>query len=404
MGLTGKKIVLGISGSIASYKCPDLVRILRDLGAEIRVVMTSAAKAFITPLTLHAVSNYPVSEDAVLEPFDKAAIAHIELARWADIIIIAPATADLLARIAMGMANDLLSEICLATNAPIVAVPAMNQQMYRAAVTQDNVLTLQKRGVLFLGPENGNQACGDIGTGCMLKPWNIATQVSKFFLKRQDLKHLQIMVTAGPTREALDPVRFISSYSSGKMGFSIASAAAGRGAHVTLIAGPVSLSTPISVTRVNVTSALEMKQEVQKRIDKQNIFISCAAVADYRAESVSDKKIKKQNDQLVLKLVKNPDIIADVASMTKKRPFVVGFAAETENMKEYAQQKLLCKNLDLICANDVSIADHGFNGNRNALHLFWRGGEKCLELSDKTYLSQFLIDEILRLYDKKNRY
>lgn len=402
-GLSGKHIVLGISGGIAAYKCPELARRLRDGGAEVRVVMTDAAKAFITPLTLQVVSGYLVSDD-LLEPTAEAAIGHIELGKWADLIILAPATADLLARITAGMANDLLTTVCLATDAPIAAVPAMNQQIYRAAATQANLQTLQARDMLLWGPDNGRQACGDVGPGRMLNPQEIVDLANGYFSTLQNLQHLQVMITAGPTREALDPVRFISNHSSGKMGFAIARAAAACGAQVTLITGPVSLPTPPWVTRVDVTSALDMEQAVQQRVAQQNIFISCAAVADYRAEQIADEKIKKQGDELVLKMVKNPDIVAGVAAMTKNRPFVVGFAAETQNMEEYAQQKLVCKNLDLICANDVSLAEHGFDSNTNALHLFWQGGEKRLVLNDKTRLGQFLIDEILSRYDEKNRH
>ncbi|NIH16081.1 bifunctional phosphopantothenoylcysteine decarboxylase/phosphopantothenate--cysteine ligase CoaBC [Serratia symbiotica] len=401
-GLSGKHIVLGISGGIAAYKCPELVRRLHDGGAEVRVAMTDAAKAFITPLTLQAVSGYPVYDD-LLEPTAEAAMGHIELGKWADLIILAPATADLLARITVGMANDLLTTVCLATKALIAAVPAMNQQMYHAAATQANLQTLQARGMLLWGPDSGRQACGDVGPGRMLNPQEIVDLANGYFSTPHDLQHLQVMITAGPTREALDPVRFISNHSSGKMGFAIARTAAARGAQVTLITGPVSLPTPPWVTRVDVTSALEMEQAVQQRAAQQNIFISCAAVADYRAEQIDDEKIKKQGNELVLKMVKNPDIVAGVAAMTENRPFVVGFAAETQNMEEYAHQKLVCKKLDLICANNVSLAEHGFDSNTNALHLFWQGGEKHLSLSDKTRLGQCLIDEILSRYDEKNR-
>ncbi|AHG20189.1 bifunctional phosphopantothenoylcysteine decarboxylase/phosphopantothenate synthase [Chania multitudinisentens RB-25] len=401
-GLSGKHIVLGISGGIAAYKCPELVRRLRDRGAEVRVVMTSAAKAFITPLALQAVSGYPVADD-LLDPAAEAAMGHIELAKWADLVVLAPATADLLARIAAGMANDLLTTICLATSAPLAAAPAMNQQMYRAAATQANLQTLLARGMLLWGPNSGNQACGDVGPGRMLEPLEIVELINGYLSTPQDLKHLKVMVTAGPTREALDPVRFISNHSSGKMGFAIAQAAAARGAQVTLVAGPVLLPTPPNVTRVDVTTALEMEHAVQQHAAQQNIFIACAAVADYRAAQVADEKIKKQGDEIILKMVKNPDIVAGVAAMNKNRPFVVGFAAETQNVEEYARQKLARKKLDLICANDVSLAEHGFNGDTNALHLFWQNGEKHLPHSDKALLGQRLIDEIVSRYDEKNR-
>ncbi|PLR33622.1 bifunctional phosphopantothenoylcysteine decarboxylase/phosphopantothenate--cysteine ligase CoaBC [Chimaeribacter californicus] len=401
-GLTGKHIVLGVSGGIAAYKSPELVRRLRDRGAEVRVVLTSAAKAFITPLSLQAVSGHPVSDD-LLDPAAEAAMGHIELGKWADLVIMAPATADLLARVTAGMANDLLTTVCLATAAPVAAVPAMNQQMYRAPATQANLATLAQRGVLLWGPDSGSQACGDVGPGRMLDPLEIVERAVQHFSPVKDLQHLKIMLTAGPTREALDPVRFISNYSSGKMGFAIAQAAAARGAQVTLVAGPVSLPTPPGVTRVDVTSALEMEQEVMKQAGDQQIFIGCAAVADYRAAQVSPEKIKKQGDEITLKMVKNPDIVAGVAAMAVRRPFVVGFAAETQNVEEYARQKLIRKNLDLICANDISLAGHGFNSDTNALHLFWQQGDVRLPHADKTLLGQQLLDEIVSRYDEKNR-
>lgn len=401
--LSGKHIVLGISGGIAAYKCPELVRRLRDHGAEVRVVMTQAAKAFITPLTLQAVSGYPVSDD-LLDPAAEAAMGHIELAKWADLVILAPATADLLARVAAGMANDLLTTVCLATDAAIAAAPAMNQQMYRASATQANLRLLQQRGLLLWGPASGLQACGDVGPGRMLEPMMIVEQAKSYFTAPQDLQHLKIMITAGPTREALDPVRFISNHSSGKMGFAIARAAAARGAAVTLVAGPVNLPTPPKVTRIDVISALEMASAVQQSAGQQDIFISCAAVADYRAEQIAPEKIKKQGDEIIFKMIKNPDIVAGVAAMNKDRPFVVGFAAETQNVEEYARKKLAAKKLDLICANDVSLTGQGFNSDTNALHLFWQNGEKRLPHSDKALLGQRLIDEIVNRYDEKNRH
>ncbi|PWC19770.1 bifunctional phosphopantothenoylcysteine decarboxylase/phosphopantothenate--cysteine ligase CoaBC [Brenneria corticis] len=400
--IAGKRIVLGISGGIAAYKCPELVRRLRDSGAEVRVVMTSAAKAFITPLTLQAVSGYPVSDD-LLDPAAEASMGHIELGKWADLVILAPATADLIARLAAGMANDLLTTLCLATPAPIAVVPAMNQQMYRAAPTQDNLRTLAARGLQLWGPDSGSQACGDIGPGRMIDPLEIVELAQRHFTQTRDLQHLNIMITAGPTREALDPVRFISNHSSGKMGFSIAQAAAARGANVTLITGPVALATPPDVKRIDVNSALDMRQAVMAEAARQHIVIGCAAVADYRAKLVADEKIKKRGDEMTVTLIKNPDIIADVAAMGESRPYVVGFAAETQNVEEYARQKLARKNLDLICANDVSLSGHGFNSETNALHLFWHHGDKQLPQCDKRLLGQHLIDEIVSRYDEKNR-
>ncbi|MBD8108290.1 bifunctional phosphopantothenoylcysteine decarboxylase/phosphopantothenate--cysteine ligase CoaBC [Erwinia persicina] len=402
MGLTGKRIVLGVSGGIAAYKTPELVRRLRDRGADVRVVMTDAAKAFITPLSLQAVSGYPVSDD-LLDPAAEAAMGHIELGKWADLIILAPATADLIARVAAGMANDLLTTVCLATPAPVAIVPAMNQQMYRALPTQHNINLLAQRGMLIWGPDSGSQACGDIGPGRMLDPLAIVDLAVGWAAPINDLQHLNIMITAGPTREALDPVRFISNHSSGKMGFSLAAAAAKRGAKVTLIAGPVGLTTPSGVDRIDVITALEMEQAVMAQARNQHIFIGCAAVADYRAAAVAEEKIKKQGDEITLRMIKNPDIVAGVAAMQQGRPYVVGFAAETQNVEEYAQEKRTRKNLDVICANDVSKTGQGFNSDTNALHLFWQKGDKVLPLCDKSLLGQQLLDEIVSLYDEKNR-
>lgn len=400
--LSGKNIVIGISGGIAAYKCPELVRRLREQGAQVRVVMTPAAKAFITPLTLQAVSGFPVS-DHLLDPAAEASMGHIELGKWADLILIAPATADILARIAAGMANDLLSTICLATPAPIAVAPAMNQQMYQAPATQENLKKLATRNILIWGPDNGSQACGDIGPGRMLQPHEIVQRTIHFFNQQHDLAGLKILLTAGPTREALDPVRFISNHSSGKMGFAIAQAAANRGASVTIISGPVDLNTPQNVNRINVITALDMQKSVMQHAGKHDIFIACAAVADYRAADIAPEKIKKQGDEITIKMVKNPDIVADVAEMTENRPFVVGFAAETQNVTEYARNKLIAKKLDMICANDVSSPEHGFNSDTNALHLIWSEGETILSLSDKLSLSQKLIDNIVTLYYEKNR-
>lgn len=402
-GLTGKKIVLGISGGIAAYKAPEIVRRLRDLGATVRVVMTPAAKTFITPLTLQAVSGFPVA-DNLLDPAAEAAMGHIEFAKWADLIILAPATADLIARLNIGMANDLVTTLCLASNAPIAIAPAMNQQMYRAQVTQSNIAGLAARGYQIWGPDEGSQACGDVGPGRMLDPHEIVRLALEALTdNKQDLAGLKIAITAGPTREALDPVRFISNHSSGKMGFAIAQAAAARGAQVTLIAGPVQLVTPAGVQRIDVNSALEMNEHVQSIAQKQNIFIGCAAVADYRAKVVCAEKIKKQGDEIVITMIKNPDIVAGVGAMQHNRPFVVGFAAETQNVEEYARSKLIKKQLDMICANDVSLENQGFNSNDNALHLFWHTGDLCLPHTSKQALSSLLLDEIIKRYDEKNR-
>lgn len=403
MGLMGKKIVLGVSGGIAAYKTPDLVRRLRERGAEVRVAMTDAAKAFITPMSLQAVSGYPVS-DSLLDPAAEAAMGHIELGKWADLVILAPATADLIARLTTGMANDLVTTICLATPAPVAVVPAMNQQMYRATATQHNLSVLASRGIRLWGPESGSQACGDTGPGRMLDPLTIVDLAAQHFSVVNDLQHLNIMITAGPTRERIDPVRYITNDSSGKMGFAIAAAAAARGANVTLVSGPVSLPTPAGVQRVDVTTALEMEAAVMAQATRQHIFIGCAAVADYRATSIAEEKIKKQGDEITIRMVKNPDIVAGVGALTENRPYVVGFAAETNNMEEYARQKRLSKNLDLICANDVSQADQGFNSDSNTLHLFWQDGDKVLPREQKSLLGHLLLNEIVTRYDEKNRH
>lgn len=402
--LTGKKILLGVSGGIAAYKAPELVCRLRERGAEVRVMMTEAAKAFIAPLSLQAVSDYPVFNN-LLDPSVKAAMGHIELAKWADLIIMTPATADLIARITAGMTNDLVTATCLASTAPIAIVPAMNHQMYLAAITQENLQRLHQRGMLIWGPDSGRQACGDVGLGRMLDPLTIVSYTLKWAKHVNDLQHLNIMITAGPTREALDPVRYISNYSSGKMGFAIASAAAKYGAQVTLVTGPVNLPTPVGVQRIDVDSALEMEAVVMSQISQQHIFIANAAVADYRVENIAQEKIKKQDndDRITLQLVKNPDIVAGVAAMQENRPFVVGFAAETQNMEEYARKKRLRKNLDLICANDVARVNNRFHNDANSFHLFWQDGRKILPLSDKLLLGEQLIDEIISRYDEKNR-
>ena len=401
--LQGKHIVVGITGGIAAYKTIELVRLLRKAEAQVRVVLTPAAAEFVTPLTLQAVSGNAVAQ-SLLDPQAELAMGHIELAKWADLVVIAPASADFIARLTVGMANDLLSTLCLATPAPILLAPAMNQQMYRQQVTQQNLHTLKMRGIHFIGPNSGAQACGDVGFGRMSEPLEILAEIltalSANSATRQDLTSLSVTITAGPTREAIDPVRYISNHSSGKMGFAIAQAFAERGANVTLISGPVNLPTPANVQRVDVISAQEMWQTALEKAVKTHIFIGCAAVADYRIAEVATQKIKKSGDEISLKLIKNPDIIADVGHLTENRPFTVGFAAETENLAQYAKDKLQRKNLDLICANDVSDGQV-FNAEQNALHLFWRNGDKRLPLADKLELAQALVNEIVRHYNPK---
>ena len=401
--LQGKHIVVGITGGIAAYKTIELVRLLRKAEAQVRVVLTPAAAEFVTPLTLQAVSGNAVAQ-SLLDTQAELAMGHIELAKWADLVVIAPASADFIARLTVGMANDLLSTLCLATPAPILLAPAMNQQMYRQQVTQQNLHTLKMRGIHFIGPNSGEQACGDVGFGRMSEPHEILAEIltalSANSATQQDLTSLTVTITAGPTREAIDPVRYISNHSSGKMGFAIAQAFAERGANVTLISGPVNLPTPANIQRIDVLSAQEMWQVALEKAVKTHIFIGCAAVADYRIAEVATQKIKKSGDEISLKLIKNPDIIADVGHLTENRPFTVGFAAETENLAQYAKDKLQRKNLDLICANDVSDGQV-FNAEQKALHLFWRNGDKRLPLSDKLELAQALVNEIVRHYNPK---
>ncbi len=396
--LKDKKILIGITGGIAAYKTIELIRLLKTVGAEVRVAMTPAAEAFVTPLTLQAISGNAVST-SLLDPQAELAMGHIELAKWADLVVIAPATADFIARLRIGMGNDLLSTICLATASPILLAPAMNQQMYKRSIVQENLQSLIEQGVSIIGPNAGFQACGDIGKGRMSEPSEIFQTIEDHFIQSQDLADLSVVITAGPTREAIDPVRYISNHSSGKMGFAIAEAFAKRGAKVTLIAGPVNLATPQNVSRIDVISAQQMAEQAVSLAQKNAIFIGCAAVADYRVEQIAEQKIKKtgDNDEITLKLVKNPDIIATVAHLAQNRPFVVGFAAETQNVADYAKDKLQRKNLDLICANDVS-GGQVFGQDQNSLHLFWQNGEKILPLAEKGKLAINLIDEIVTKY------
>ncbi|KEK26912.1 MULTISPECIES: bifunctional phosphopantothenoylcysteine decarboxylase/phosphopantothenate--cysteine ligase CoaBC [Shewanella] len=402
VSLITKNVLLGIGGGIAAYKSADLVRRLKERGFDVRVVMSQSAMEFITPLTLQALSGHPVSS-SLLDPAAEAAMGHIELARWADLVIIAPATANLLARINAGMADELITTTCLATEAPIALCPAMNQQMYRNLATQANLASLQSRGYTLWGPASGSQACGEVGPGRMLEPLEIAELASRFFATKdvyaeqesQPLAGQSVLITAGPTREAIDPVRYISNHSSGKMGFALAKAAADMGADVTLVAGPVNLATPEGVTRINVESAQNMLDAVMENVDNKDIFIGCAAVADYRVSDIATSKIKKSAEEMQLALVRNPDILATVASLAN-RPFMVGFAAETHDVEAYARDKLKRKNLNMIAANDVSVAGLGFNADANALRVFWPQGSQDLPATDKLTLARQLLSLIVK--------
>ncbi|MBT4928707.1 MAG: bifunctional phosphopantothenoylcysteine decarboxylase/phosphopantothenate--cysteine ligase CoaBC [Cellvibrionales bacterium] len=360
--LSQKRIILGITGGIAAYKSAEITRRLQDEGAEVRVVMSESAQEFIRPLTLQALSGNPVHTD-LLDPEAEAAMGHIELARWADIVLIAPATANFVATLNQGSANDLMSSICLATTAPVMIAPAMNQAMWSNSASQQNIESLKQREVIILEPDNGIQACGDVGPGRLPQPETIVRQVASVF-KTGEMTGKKVVITAGPTREAIDPVRYVSNHSSGKMGYAIADAMIDAGADVTLISGPVSLKQPDRCTLVSVTSAHEMLEAATEAAKGTDIFISAAAVADYYIPRSSDQKIKKKSDKMTLNLAKTPDIVSIVKENNPKL-FVLGFAAETQNVEQYAREKLASKNLDAIIANDVSREDIGFNSDDN---------------------------------------
>lgn len=386
--LSNRHILLGISGGIAAYKSAELVRRLKDHGADVRVVMTAAAMEFITPLTLQALSGNPV-HTTLLDPEAEAGMGHIELARWADLILVAPASADLMARLANGRGDDLLTTLCLATPAPVALAPAMNQGMWRDPATQANVEILRERGIALFGPAAGEQACGDVGPGRMLEAEQLAELAAGLFQSRA-LDGVKLCITAGPTREAIDPVRYISNHSSGKMGYALAEAAADAGAQVTLISGPTQLPCPERVTRIDVISAQQMYDASLEKMGNCDIFIACAAVADYRPANVEEQKIKKHNDAMRIELVRNPDIVSAVASHPK-RPFTVGFAAETQDVVSYARDKLQRKKLDLIVANDVSDNRIGFNTDDNRVTVIGADTEQHIEQMSKRQLARQLI-------------
>ncbi len=390
--LHNKQIIVGVTGGIAAYKAAELVRLLRRQQAQVRVVMTAAAQAFITPLTMQALSGQPV-HTALLDTTAEAGMGHIELARWGDMLLVAPASADFLARLAHGLADDLLTTVCLASSAPLFVAPAMNQAMWRNAATVANTELLRQRGVQILGPDDGLQACGDTGPGRMLEPAALIAALDG----GTDLPLLagkRVVVTAGPTREAIDPVRYITNHSSGKMGYALAQAAAEAGAQVTLVSGPVSLPVPAGVERINVVSAVQMQQACDDLCQHADVFIAAAAVADYRPKYVPEQKIKKGDDEgLSLELVQNEDILAGIA---RRYPglLTVGFAAETHNLLEFARAKRLRKGADLIVANDVSLAGLGFDSDDNAATLISNLGEVVFPAQPKRQLARALVQAI----------
>lgn len=397
--LTNKRVLLGVTGSIAAYKAADLIRRLREAGAEVRVVMTDGAKAFVTPLTFQALSGLPVHEN-LLDKEAEAAMGHIELARWADVILIAPASANSIAALAQGRADELLNAICLASDVPLAIAPAMNKYMWADPATQENVRILTQRGVLFIGPDSGEQACGDVGEGRMIDSDVIIERLTELFTTGS-LSGLTVVITAGPTREALDPVRYLSNHSSGKMGYAMAEAAIEAGAKVILISGPVSLETPDRVTRINIESAADMEVAVKEHISRADIFVATAAVADYRPVTVQQDKIKKKDERLTLELEKNTDILAMVKA-NYADTFCLGFAAETQDLENYARTKLKQKNIEMIAANLVGSAatktKGTFNSDVNELNVYWSDGDVKLELGSKTKLARQLITLIAQRY------
>lgn len=388
--LAGKKILLGVTGGIAAYKAGELIRRLKDQQAEVRVVTTVAAEAFVKTLTFQALSGSPVHSD-LLDPQAEAGMGHIELARWADLVLIAPTSADFMAKLAAGLASDLLSTLCLATTAPIFLAPAMNQQMWKSAATRRNCEQLESLGYLLLGPASGDQACGDVGPGRMLEPHElIGKLLEEDTTGRLGGRHL--LITAGPTREAIDPVRYISNYSSGKMGFAIARAAARAGARVTLVCGPTDLNTPKGVQRIDVESCDQMLEAVLQALPA-DIFVGTAAVADYRPAQISPDKLKKQSESLVIELVRNPDILATVASSTPRPDLVVGFAAESESLETYGRSKLRNKKLDLVVANLVNQEGGVFGSDENQAMLIDEKSLREFPRLSKDSLADILVEE-----------
>ena len=398
-GLVNKRVLVGITGGIAAYKSADLVRRLRDEGGDVRIVMTTAATQFITPLTMQALSGNTVHVH-LLDAATENAMDHITLARWADVVVVAPAGANFMAKLAQGMADDLLSTLCLASTAPLVVVPAMNHVMWSHPATQANRLVLLDRGVHFLGPAAGDQACGESGPGRMVEPPEIVAALVGMF-ETDALQGKKLVITAGPTREAIDPVRFLSNRSSGKMGYALAEAATEAGAEVVLISGPVNLPCPSRVERIMVESAAEMLSAVMKSSVDADIFIAAAAVADYTVAVPEPSKIKKGEGGFELHLERTPDIVATVAALDE-RPYIVGFAAETEDLKKNASAKLEAKGLDMVAANWVDRPDSGFESDNNALTVLWRGGGADLPHASKSQLARQLIQVITERYHAQN--
>jgi len=399
--LDGKNVLLGVSGGIAAYKSPDLVRRLRERGADVQVVMTAGASRFVTPMTFQAVSGRQVRHE-LWDEGAEAAMGHIELARWADLVLVAPASADFMARLAAGLADDLLATVCLATEAPILLAPAMNRAMWNNAATRENVDRLRDRGIAILGPGRGDQACGETGEGRMLEPTELADDVVARFEGGQGLlAGRKVVVTAGPTREIIDPVRYLTNRSSGKMGFAVARAAHLEGAEVTLIAGPVGLETPPGVDRIDVESAGEMMAAADAAARGADVFIAAAAVADYRPVAPADQKIKKTAESMALDLTRNPDVLASIAA-GDDRPFVVGFAAETQDVEANAEAKLKAKNLDMIAANRVG-PGLGFDCDDNRLTILWPGGREELPPGDKRDLARRLVQLIAEHIGSRSR-
>jgi phosphopantothenoylcysteine decarboxylase/phosphopantothenate--cysteine ligase len=392
--LTAKiRILLGVTGGIAAYKSPDLVRRLIEKGADVQVVMTEAAQKFVSPMTFQAVSGRP-ARIGLWDEAAEAAMGHIELARWAQLVLVAPATADFIARLAGGRADDLLSTLCIATEAPIVIAPAMNRVMWANKATQANIGVLQSRGIRLLGPAAGNQACGEVGVGRMWEPTLLASTLLEPPANAGLLAGITVLITAGPTRERLDPVRYLTNRSSGKMGFAVADAAREAGAHVTLITGPVQLPTPAGITRINVESAREMYAAVHRHVADADVFIAAAAVADFQPVTVAKQKIKKQGTAITLDLEPAPDIVKSVADMAK-RPLVVGFAAETNDVENNARSKLKRKKLDMIAANQVGDG-LAFDCEDNALTVLWPGGKLEIARAPKLEVARELIAQIAK--------